>query len=799
MNKLISKIVGVALGLSLAAGTGVAVAANNGKMSVANAVSSPILTFDFEDSTAHRASGNNSYTATGNTYEENSVDIALTYADSVTSGTPLNGSANVLARVAKNSTNSPTIIVGPMDLSSYNVTGFSYYAKSVGTLTLTASYSTNGTNWTQGETHNGGTSKTQYTSSAISVNEPSTFYVKIAITITNGSSTTSNRDTQVDDIVISGESTSTSSLTSIACANQSVSVASSVNLANQIVFTPNDAADKTVSYAVKSGSANIDLDANGVVTGKKSGSGVVTITPNDTSGGAVAIDVTITVTAITVPDVTIGNQYSIYCLDSKNSSNGELSGVSSNLGTVETFSGSVPPSNTLWEAEEGYYENTIAFTNGSVYLSLTAASNNLHAESSVTKNASWIVDWDSSTEEVTITNAVYQNRQIQYNYNTGSPRFACYTGSQTAVQLHEVSGVSLTDFTIDASISVYKTGTATIGVTYTPADASDKTLSWSSDDTSIATVDSNGVVTGVAVGTTTVTAYKVIDEVNVERTCVVTVLNNKASHAGTASDPFNVSDAYNVAAGVIVQTSTGATIDLTNNYYYVKGMITKANTRTTSELTFWVGDNASQISTATGGFEIYKVAQVYSTALATYYTANTEVARDFGVGYTITASGKLTNYNGTLEMTTGGRVYYNSYIEARLFAEAFNTALEAVCDADGNTVAADLESAWSAQATAFAALDATLEQPILKNATAKTTSSATAVELCAAKYDYILGKYGTTTLSNFIDRTVSPSSANVRFAALANNNTALVVVVITAFVGVTFIGGYFFLRKKKEN
>ena len=150
-------------------------------------------------------------------------------------------------------------------------------------------------------------------------------------------------------------------------------------------------------------------------------------------------------------------------------------------------------------------------------------------------------------------------------------------------------------------------------------------------------------------------------------------------------------------------------------------------------------------------------------------------------------------------MATGGRVYYNSYIEARLFAETFNTALEAVCDADGNTAAADLASAWSSQATAFAALDATLEQPILTNATAKTTSSATAVELCAAKYDYIIGKYGTSTLSNFMSRTVSPSSANVRFAALANNNTALVVVVITAFVGVTFIGGYFFLRKKKEN
>ena len=187
----------------------------------------------------------------------------------------------------------------------------------------------------------------------------------------------------------------------------------------------------------------------------------------------------------------------------------------------------------------------------------------------------------------------------------------------------------------------------------------------------------------------------------------------------------------------------------------------------------------------------------YGANLANAYTADSEVVRDFAVGYTIKASGKLKNYNGTPEMDTGGYIYYNSYIEARKFAEAFNTALEAVCDANGNTVAADLASAWSAQATAYAALDATLEQPILKNATAKTTSNATAVELCAAKYDYILGKYGTSTLSNFINRTVAPSSANTRFAAIESNNAALVVVAITAFVGITFVGGNSLFNRTK--
>ena len=76
------------------------------------------IEFNFEDESAHRTSGSNSYGSTPNVYSQNDVNISLTYADAVTSGSPLVGSANVMGRIAKNTTNSPVILIGPINNNS---------------------------------------------------------------------------------------------------------------------------------------------------------------------------------------------------------------------------------------------------------------------------------------------------------------------------------------------------------------------------------------------------------------------------------------------------------------------------------------------------------------------------------------------------------------------------------------------------------------------------------------------------------------------------------------------------------
>ncbi len=69
------------------------------------------------------------------------------------------------------------------------------------------------------------------------------------------------------------------------------------------------------------------------------------------------------------------------------------------------------------------------------------------------------------------------------------------------------NGVAVTGITLDKSALALTIGDAyTLTATVTPADATDKTVSWSSSDTTKATVDAAGKLTALAEGAATITA-----------------------------------------------------------------------------------------------------------------------------------------------------------------------------------------------------------------------------------------------------------------------------------------------------
>ncbi len=91
-------------------------------------------------------------------------------------------------------------------------------------------------------------------------------------------------------------------------------------------------------------------------------------------------------------------------------------------------------------------------------------------------------------------------------------------------QAEEQTGVKVTSITLNKTATTISAGqTETLSVSsVTPDDATDQTVTWSSDNEAVATVDADGKVTAVALGTANITATA-NDGSGVTATCVVTV------------------------------------------------------------------------------------------------------------------------------------------------------------------------------------------------------------------------------------------------------------------------------------
>lgn len=204
------------------------------------------ITFDFEDETAHRTSGNNNYNS--NNYTENGVSIALTYADAVTTGSPLNGSANVLGRIAKNTTNSPIILIGPIGISNKTVTSIAYDVKGMEAMTQVLAYSLDNINWTDILSLSSlPTSKKTETKDNLSITGS---YLYLRWTTSVSSTTGSARDFQFDDVVINTTSSSDPTAPSISADNVDLAYNST---SGSITYSIENPADGNLSATVPEG------------------------------------------------------------------------------------------------------------------------------------------------------------------------------------------------------------------------------------------------------------------------------------------------------------------------------------------------------------------------------------------------------------------------------------------------------------------------------------------------------------------------------------------------------------------
>ena len=119
-------------------------------------------------------------------------------------------------------------------------------------------------------------------------------------------------------------------------------------------------------------------------------------------------------------------------------------------------------------------------------------------------------DWlGKAGSEATETKVLESVVDMTKNSDDGVPT------SWMAQKIVAVTGIKLDKTELALSVG----GVGTLKATVAPEDATDKTIIWTSSNTSVATVDANGNVTGVAAGTATITAQAG----DKTATCVVTV------------------------------------------------------------------------------------------------------------------------------------------------------------------------------------------------------------------------------------------------------------------------------------
>lgn len=178
------------------------------------------------------------------------------------------------------------------------------------------------------------------------------------------------------------------------------------------------------------------------------------------------------------------------------------------------------------------------------------------------------VIWSSSDENVLYTG--------DYNYgywNYGTKAFAKAPGTAILTVKTKSGGltatckvtvnaknVSVTGVSLDnTSLTLQEGKSATLSAIVSPSNATDKSVSWSSSNVSVATVSSSGVVTAKKSGTATITAKT--NDGGKTATCKVTVTDKAVSVTGVTISPSSLS----IAVGQTSKLSANISPDNATN------------------------------------------------------------------------------------------------------------------------------------------------------------------------------------------------------------------------------------------
>ena len=442
---------------------------------------------------------------------------------------------------------------------------------------------------------------------------------------------------------------------------------------------------------------------------------------------------------------------------------------------------------------------------------------------------------------VTSTNFALTNNSLPEGTNAVKFTFSSTSNqvgiTSLAITYTESSGkVDVTGVSLDQSeLSIELGKTATLKATVTPGNATNKNVSWSSDDEDVATVE-DGVVTAKAIGTATITVTT--EDQGKTATCAVTVTEPAPKKTfNLVKDVADLADGDKVIIAAAEFDAAMSTVQNNNNRGQVS--ITK------DEESILEVDNL-QIFTleATETENVYAFntgdGYIYAASSGSNYL-RTQTTNDANGEWkiTITSAGVASmvaqgsNTRNTLKYnSTNNPPVFSAYasestqkdiaiykaaasdatvLEAAGYAKAFLGAM--TCETvDGQSSVTAAEGAWADMKTAYEALSADAQKYLKKHDAADKDAAVPTGDVtkdnaeqyigaALIRYEWIIHVYTEAAYENFMGRTINTTSGTnvepVKFDNATKNNITLVIIILSV-AAITALGAYLFIDKRRK-
>ncbi len=423
-------------------------------------------------------------------------------------------------------------------------------------------------------------------------------------------------------------------------------------------------------------------------------------------------------------------------------------------------------------------------------------------------------------------------RKLQYNYNSGSPRFSNYNGGQTYIYMFaniaEVSYGTTDHISVSTTpqteFAVGETFNST-GLAITAWDGADESTanSKSVEVTSVSLAGTTFADADIGANTVTVTYtesgtdYTTTYGIYVYAAATYELVTEEPSGGWAGS--YLITSEVSTATEAIPTTGTYAMKSSLENFDVVGNYASVTPVTSEGVTTITAGQHLQwSIASYSTGYSIQGHSGKYigwnsssNNGLNTSASALVNTISISSGNATILCSAGTKGL--TLNSASGQfRYYSNSTVklyklvessEATTYAQTFLNDLGSVCDAGGDSDIADLQLAWASLAIDFDALS-NADKQLFTQGTAD--ESGDVINQALALYDYVASKYSTRLESedcssyNFMSRSITPVSSGrlVADSLFGSDSTGTIAIVIVSVIGVSALGGFFFLRKRKE-